>query len=80
MLVFKDKQLGEGCLWGHGKPRAGPAAMNDQELGHAVAYERENQKHVNLLQQDMRLLRTALQKFEYTARVKLAGLDEKLNR
>ena len=54
--------------------------MNDQELGHAVAYERENQKHVNLLQQDMRLLRTVLQKFEYTARVKLAGLDEKLNR
>ncbi|WZN65145.1 hypothetical protein HKI87_11g67020 [Chloropicon roscoffensis] len=55
--------------------------MNDQgqELVHTVGYERDNQKHVNLLQQDMRLLRTALQKFEYTARVKLAGLDEKLN-
>ena len=56
--------------------------MNDQgqELVHTVGYERDNQKHVNLLQQDMRLLRTALQQFEYTARVKLAGLDEKLNR
>ena len=56
--------------------------MNNQgqELSHTVAYERGNQKHVNLLQQDMRLLRAALQKFENTARVKLAGLDEKLNR
>ncbi len=53
--------------------------MNNEVLGQAVAYERENQKQVNLLQQDMRLIRAALQKFEYTARVKLAGLDEKLN-
>ena len=53
--------------------------MNNEVLGQAVAYERENQKQVNLLQQDMRLIRAALQKFGYTARVKLAGLDEKLN-
>ena len=54
--------------------------MSEQELSMAVGYELDNQQHVNLLQQDMRLLRASLQKFEYTARVKLAGLDEKLNR
>ncbi len=44
----------------------------------AVHEDWENREYINSLQSDVRVLMTTLQKFDYTARLKLANLDEKL--